>query len=225
MTWNDYGVPDMKLNMFPVLLFNPKNPMGSGYGWPHFRDEKIGPQRGQSCDQKEIKLGSELLWQKNVLSIITLSWFTKINIGSRMPGESKSSVISFLFFFSSFFFFFLLFLARTTTFCSKMRMDMDHHRWRSTFLSWIYSKAPRFHKRKWWGIFLRCWKYSVSHQWKKKNCSENSSKVKGSLSSPKGLIWPQKEILTCIIQAPMILLSFLLTANLCHIFLYYLLNA
>lgn len=110
MTWNDYGVPDMKLNMFPVLLFNPKNPMGSGYGWPHFRDEKTGPQRGQSCDQKEIKLGSELLWQKNVLSIITLSWFTKINIGSRMPGESKSSVISFLFFsfFLHSFFFFLI---------------------------------------------------------------------------------------------------------------------
>lgn len=100
-TWNDYCVPDTKLSMFHVLLFNSKNSLESGYSWPHFRDEKTGAQRGQSCDQKEIKLGSELQ-QKNVFSIITFSWFAKINIGSRMPGESKGSVVSFFFILSFF---------------------------------------------------------------------------------------------------------------------------
>ena len=75
----------------------PRIPWKVDISWPHFRDEKTGAQRGQSCDQKEMKLGSELLQQKNVLSMIAFSWFTKINIGSSMPGESKGSVISFFF--------------------------------------------------------------------------------------------------------------------------------
>lgn len=36
----------------------------------------------------------------------------------------------------------------------------------------------------------------------KRKCSENSSKVKGSLSSPEVLIWSQEEVEACIMQAP-----------------------